>query len=175
MREHTSSRLFHFLCVRTALTQHSTEVLVNALVTSRLDCCNAILAGLPNKLIHRLHIIQNSAAQIITRWKSTDPVTSLLIELHWLPVLQRINFKIELMTFKALHNLSPVYIIDLLQIDTPSCSLWSSSAGLRALPVLSLTTTGAMAFSYAAPKLWTSLPAQLHYQIQRLLKLVFFT
>ena len=53
------SRLHH------ALTQHSTEVLVNALVTSRIDYCNAILVGIPSKLINRLQLVQNAAARII--------------------------------------------------------------------------------------------------------------
>ena len=61
-----------------ALTQHSTEVLVTVLVTSRIDYCNAILAGIPNKLIHWLQLIQNSVTRIITRSKSTDHVTPLL-------------------------------------------------------------------------------------------------
>lgn len=47
------------------LTQHSTEVLVNALVPSRIDYCNAILEDIHNKLLHQLQLIQNSAVQII--------------------------------------------------------------------------------------------------------------
>ena len=105
--------------LRPALTQHSSEVQVNALVTSRIDYCNAILAGIPNKLIHRLQLIQYSAAQIITRSKSTEHVTPLLTQLHWLPVSQRITFKILLSTYKALHDLSPPYLTDLLPTYTP--------------------------------------------------------
>ena len=88
------------------LTQHSTEVLVNALVPSRIDYCNAILLGIPNK--NQLQLIQNAAAQIISQSKSTKNVTSLLIQLHWLPVSQQITFKILLLIFKALHNISPL-------------------------------------------------------------------
>ena len=62
-----------------ALTQHSTEVLVNTLVTSRIDYYNAILAGIPNKIINRLQLVQNTAARIISRCNSTEHVTTLMI------------------------------------------------------------------------------------------------
>ncbi|KAF0037864.1 hypothetical protein F2P81_010738 [Scophthalmus maximus] len=68
--------------------------MVNALVTSHIDYCNATLAGIPNTLIHRLQLIQNSAAWIITRSKSTGHVTTLLLQLHWLSVSQRIAIDI---------------------------------------------------------------------------------
>ncbi|KAF7658533.1 hypothetical protein LDENG_00011550 [Lucifuga dentata] len=55
--------------------------------------------------------------------KSAAHVTPLLIQLHWLPVPYRIDFRILLLTFKALHNLAPTYLMDLLQTYTPSCSL----------------------------------------------------
>ena len=80
--------------LRPALTQHFTEVLVNTLFTSCIDYCNGILAGIPNKLIHRIQLIQNAAAQIISSSKSTEHVPLLLIQLHWLPVSQQFTFKI---------------------------------------------------------------------------------
>lgn len=129
------------------------EVLVNALVTSYIAYCNVILASMPSKLIHQLQLIQNSAALIVMHSKSTEHVTPLLIQLHRLPVSKRINFKIVLLTFEALHNLCPAYLTDLLQIYTPPCSLQPASAGLLELPAIKLSTMAATAFSYSAPKL----------------------
>ena len=53
-------------------------------------------------------------------------VTPILFDLHWLPVSERIKFKIVLFTFKALHQQSPTYIQDLITRYLPSRSLRSS-------------------------------------------------
>ena len=46
-------------------------------------------------------------------------------DLHWLPVRYRIIFKILVMTFKALHNLAPGYISDLIHQHAPNRRLRS--------------------------------------------------
>ena len=88
-----------------------------------------------------------------------EHITPLLKELHWLPVEQRIVFKILLLTFKALHNLSPSYIRDLLQTYNPVRSLRSSAMNMLVIPRSRLKFYGdrASAFSFCAPKLWNNL------------------
>ncbi len=71
--------------IRPFLTEHAAQLLVQALVISRLDYCNALLAGLPSNTIKPLQMIQNA--------HSTAHVTPLFISLHWLPVAARIQFK----------------------------------------------------------------------------------
>ena len=83
------------------------------LVTSRLDYGNAVLFGVNVCLIQKLQMVQHSAARLTTRHRRCDHqhVTPSLIALHWLPVRWRINCKILLLTYRALHDLAPAYII----------------------------------------------------------------
>ena len=92
------------------LDRESTERLIHAFVSSRLDSCNSLLYGLPDCQISKLQRVQNSAARIVSRCSKRDHMTPVLCELHWLPVRQRLQYKIALLTFKALNNMAPSYI-----------------------------------------------------------------
>ena len=63
-------------------------------------------------------------------YKNYDHITPVLINLHWLPVRYRINFKILLLTFKALYGMAPSYIIDLIHTKTNTCYLLHSNEGI---------------------------------------------
>ena len=93
--------------IRKYLDENSTETLVYALVLSKLDYCNTLLIGLPNYQIDRLQSVLNTAARIITFTCKYDHITPVLVGLHWLPVSYRIRFKVLLLTYKALNDLSP--------------------------------------------------------------------
>ncbi len=88
------------------LTFKDTETILHAFISSRLDYCNSLFTCLTQKSIDRLQTVQNSAARLLTRTKKYDHITPILASLHWL-VCFRIDFKILLITFKALHGLSP--------------------------------------------------------------------
>ena len=88
-------------------------------------------------------------------------ITSLLKQLQWLPVTHRIRFKLLLMTFKAVHGLSPKFIRDLIITKTyPRYKLRSSnSILLQCSNTKSLVALGYRSFRWAAPRLWNALPA----------------
>ena len=144
--------------IRDYLSTADTEALVHALITSKLDSCNSLLYALPKSTIDRLQKVQNSAARLITRNKKFDHITPVMKELHWLPISQRIVYKILLITCKALNSCAPIYIGDMLQPLKSTMNLRSSMKGLLAVPPIRLVTYGQRSFSYAAPKLWNELP-----------------
>ena len=102
--------------IRKYLDRPTTERLVHAFVSSRLDSCNSLLLGLPSYQIERLQRIQNSAARLVTLTSIKEHITPLLRDLHWLTIQNRITFKILLITSKALNGLAPSYISDLIQL-----------------------------------------------------------
>ena len=136
--------------IRRCLSIDSTKTLVHALVTSHLDHCNALLYGLPDYLIQRLQYVLNTAAKVITCKRKFDHVTPLLIELHWLPVRQRIVFKILLYTFKALHGATPMYLTELISPYVLRWALRSADQLLLKQPTHKLKLTGFRAFSVCA-------------------------
>ena len=82
---------------------------------------------------------------------------------------QRIIFKILLLTVKALNNLCPRYISDLLKTDKPTRALRSSSRNLLVIPRSKFKSYSDRAFSASAPKLWNDIPETLKCRADLLL------
>ena len=98
--------------------------------------------------------LQNSAARLVTRTKLRDHITPVLRTLHWLPVPQRITFKILLIVYKIVNQIAPAYLCDLLQQCVPKRVLRSVTKGpkeLLAIPKTKTATYGDRAFSVAGP------------------------
>ncbi len=90
-----------------------------------------------------------------------DRISPILTSLHWLPVKLRIEFKILVFVFKALHGLAPTYLSDILQYYNPSRLLRSGSLGLLSVCRSRLKHRGDRAFATVGPKLWNSLPVSI--------------
>jgi hypothetical protein len=96
--------------IRRYLTMDATKSLVHAMVTPRIDYCNALLYGLPCTPLKELQLVQNISARIMTKTLRCQPITPVLKELHWLPIKSRISYKVLVHFFKALQDEAPVYI-----------------------------------------------------------------
>ncbi|KAI5086287.1 hypothetical protein C0J45_1051, partial [Silurus meridionalis] len=147
--------------IRNMMSLQDAEKLVHAFVTSRLDYCNALLSGCASKCINKLQLVQNAAARVLTRSRKYDHITPVLISLHWLPIKSRIDYKILLLTYKALNGLAPQYLSELLYQYDPPRLLRSKGAGYLLVPQIMKTTAGGRSFSYKAPQLWNSLPTSV--------------
>ncbi len=108
--------------IRSFLTEHAAQLLVQALVISRLDYCNALLAGLPSNTIKPLQIIQNAAARLVFNEPKRAHVTPLFVSLHWLPVAARIQFRTLMLAYRTTTGSAPTYFHSLLRIYIPSRS-----------------------------------------------------
>ena len=138
--EHWMNSSFHFWrCM-----------LVNAVVTSRLDYGNALLYSITTNLTDKLQRVHNTAARLIARKKKMDHITPVLIRLHWLPVEYRSQYKLILYVFKALHGLAPVYLTELVKSYVPSRSLRFQSASLLHVPTTRTKTYGNRRFDKTA-------------------------
>ena len=147
--------------IRKYLSLQTTETLVHAFVTSKIDHFNCLLFGLPNHLLSKLQSIQNAAARVITCSRKHCHITPILIQLHWLPVADRIKFKILLITYKSLNNLAPSYIADLISRYKPSRNLRSSSSLQLNRGHFRLKSYGHRSFSVCGPELWNALPSSI--------------
>ena len=107
--------------VRRFLTEDATKTLVTSYIISRLDYCNCLLMGTPNSVIQSLPKIQNFAARFVLLAPRHHHSTPLLEKLHWLPISQRIKYKVAYMCFSAISGSGPVYLSELLHVYTPSC------------------------------------------------------
>jgi len=147
--------------VRPSLNFNSSKLLANALVSSKLDFCNSLYYGLPQNQIHRMQLVQNSLARVVCPGISRrDHISPILRSLHWLPVEQRIQYKLLVLSYKTLLYNQPTYLRDLLAPHTSVCSLRSFHQHSLTAPFVK-SATGRRSFSYAAPFLWNKLPTHL--------------
>ena len=142
------------------LSRDNLVAVIHAFIASRLDYWYSLLYDLPNIELAKLQRVQKAAARSVTTTRKYDQITPILCEFHCLPVKFRINFKILLLTFKALHGMTPNYIRDLLTIRAQGrYSLRSNSSIVLEVPRDKiLRSFGHRSFSMAAPNLWNEVP-----------------
>ena len=131
-------------------------MLASSLILSKLDYCNSIYFGTHSDNLRKLQSVQNSAARLIFGPHMNDPIPVLFDKLHWLPIRNRIIFKICVYVHKCLYHVAPDELMSLLH---PADS-FIRTAKLKST-FTPQTMFGFKAFSVSAPKAWNSLTLDL--------------
>jgi hypothetical protein len=158
--------MFYALCLLLMLSAswHSYKFYrFEAFVLSRLDYCNAALSGLPQTTLRLLQRAQNAAARLVTNTGSRDHITPAMKDSNWLPINQRIKYKLCLMMHLIHTQQCPDYMRDLVSTTATA----TTRTGLRSASGLSYwkprvrTKFGERAFSFSGLAAWNSLPIHL--------------
>ena len=149
--------------IRKCLTTEACKIIVNGLVTSKLDYCNAALAGTNSFLLNRLQAVQNMSCRVILRLRKYDHISQPLRNLHWLKVPERIDFNICLLVHACVYGSAPVYLKELLPVVRTQAAMRLRSQSSHKLDIAGCSNTQARksAFQYIGPSLWNSLPSNL--------------
>ena len=167
---------FKIKSIRCILDVPTTTHLCLSLCISHLDYCNSLLYGLPDSTLNQLQRVQNMGARLVLRRTKRDSITGCLKELHWLPIRQRIAYKILVLTHKCVNGQCPKYLQHLIQPTTHRRKGLRSQkdTGLLLRPRTKLKTFADRSFSIATPTLWNKLPLRLrqtdHLTFKRELK-----
>ena len=157
-----SSSYYHIRAlrrIRPFIDNNTAKSFASSIVGSRLDYANGTLYGMSLHNFHRLQRVQNSLARVVTGDRFTHS-SALLNSLHWLPIRQRISFKLATIAHRSVNCTAPDYLNTLITHYTPSRQLRSSNQHLLSVP-RSHTTFGSRGFRVSAPRLWNSLPESL--------------
>ena len=123
------------------------EKLVHAFVISRLDYCNSLFQGCPYNTLKTLQVIPNAALRLMTRAETRDHISPILASLHGLPVKSRIEFKIHVLTYKAIHGQASFHLPELIVPNHSSKTLCFQDAALLGILRISKNIVGGRTFS----------------------------
>ena len=151
--------------VSRSLSTSSATTLVHAFVTARLDYCLTLYSGLPSARLACLDRILRSAARLIGHIPKFGQVSSYMLQvLRWLPVRQRIEYRVASLVWRCQLGLEPIYLLDLCRSVSgaqSSRALRSLGKGFLSVPYARTTTMQGRAFSVVGPAVWNGLPLEL--------------
>ena len=128
---------------------------------TRLDYCNCVLAHLPASTVAPLQRVLNAAARLVMDLKPRDHVSPALYELHWLPISERINFKLCILVHHVINGRAPSYLTEMVTsvVDIPGRATLRSAAKQDLF--VPRTRPSERTFSVAGPKAWNKLPVDI--------------
>ncbi len=150
--------LYNIRKIRLFLSEQATQLLLQAHVLSRLDYCNAFLAGLSACTFKPLQLIQNAAARVVFNQLKKAHVTPLFIRLHWLPIAARIKFKVLMCAYKTTTGAAPINLNLIVKTCAPSRSLRSASEQRLVVPSQRGAKSLSQTFSWTSANLLIDLP-----------------
>ena len=156
------------------LDAQTTLRLVHAFVLSRIDYCNATFAGLPSTLLDNMHKVINAAARLVLRVRRREHMRRHLKHLRWLPIPQRIDFKLAVHAYRCLCRCedrplpvgcpncsAPLYLSSRLRYHIPGRNLRSATDRTLIVPPSRTIPHGDRAFSRSCSLVWNSLPSSV--------------
>ena len=161
LRKSCYLKLRNIANIRSYLSDAATLKLVLSLVISKLDYCNSLFYNISLENIHNLQLIQNLAARLVKKESKRSSAKLLHEDLHWLPVKDRIIYKIAVLVFNIMNNnSSPSYLRELITVYTHKLRdlFVPNKMAFLSYLVKNLKTFGERSFSNAAPEVWNKLP-----------------
>ena len=144
------------------LDQDTKHHVIRCLILSRMDYGNALLYGCKSKDLDRLQALQNKAVKLIFNAGKRDSLAPLLNTLHWLPIRERIKYKLCMYIYKCLNGTAPQYLVDFITYKPKGTRFTRSSMDTTLLTSqYARTSIGDKSFCISGPLLWNSLPKNI--------------
>ena len=153
--------------IRHSLSDVAARTAIQAFIMSKVDYCNAALLGLSSAVLDRVQRVMNAAARVLLKLPKFSHISARMKnELHWLPVRERIQYKLVMTTWRCITGCAPDYLQEL-------CHLLSEITGRRqlrssvpcryllAIPQARTVTMQRRAFAYAGPTSWNAVPESI--------------
>ena len=142
--------------IRRSLPTDARKALVHSFVASRIDYCNAILYSESDGVVRRMQTALNAAARLVVDAGRRQHMTPILQSLHWLPVKQRILYKIGILPFHCVCGDGPAYLTEMFSRVSDT-----SVRGDFVIPRTNTMTFGPRSFRVSGPTFWNMLPLDM--------------
>ena len=139
-------------------------MLVHAFVLSKIDYCNAVLFGITKQQLTRVQSVLNAAARLLLRIPKFGHISAgIRDELHWLPVEQRVLYKVIVLVWNCVTGTGPSYLRELCisKSNSSGRSLRSDDKYFLKETFSKNATKQKRAFSVVGPAIWNKLPLEL--------------